>query len=279
MQPVIQYIEKELNGLYPSEEIKAFIRIIFEHVCGFSYTQFITTRDKILSHAEKETIERIVIRLKMFEPIQYILGETEFYGLRLNVNPSVLIPRQETEELVQWILETNWLKSPAILDIGTGSGCIALALQKELPAAEVNAVDFSVKALETAHGNAQKNRLQVNFIESDILKWRHRKWENFDVIVSNPPYVRELEKEKMQPNVLEFEPATALFVSDSDPLIFYREISKFALKYLQNNGFLFFEINESLGKEMIRLLSGLGFKKITIKRDLNNKERMLCCQR
>lgn len=279
MQAVIQYIEKELSGLYPANEITGFTRLIFEHVCGWDYTRFLANRNTILSSSEKGAVKQIVERLKTFEPVQYILGETEFYGLRLKVNPAVLIPRPETEELVEWIVKSNRTESPAILDIGTGSGCIALALKKELPRANIAATDISEKALQTARENAEANRLLVDFFQADILHWENHTWKTFDMVVSNPPYVREMEKEKMHPNVLEFEPARALFVPDANPLIFYRKISELALKHLNPGGYLFFEINEHLGAEMKKLLAGLGFKNICIKKDIHEKERMIQCQK
>ncbi len=279
MQLVIQYIEKNLNGLYPVEEIRAFARLVLEHVCGLNYTQFLICRDKRINTSEREQIRQIVERLKKFEPLQYILGETCFYGLRLKVNPSVLIPRPETEELVQWVLNTNRLISPTILDIGTGSGCIALALKKALPLSRVAGTDISDGALITARENATGNQLDVGFFKSNILKWESQEWEMFDLIVSNPPYVREQEKKDMLPNVLWHEPGTALFVPDSDPLIFYHKIGEFAMKYLKNDGCLFFEINENLGDEMEGLLSGLGFSGIRLNKDLRGKNRMLRCHR
>lgn len=279
MQSLIQYIEKELDGLYPPEEIRGFARLIIEHVCGLDYTQFVVNRERMVSVAEKEMITEIIEHLKNFEPIQYILGETEFYGLRLKVRPDVLIPRPETEELVHWVLETNQLESPAILDVGTGSGCIALVLKKELPEAKVSAIDISEEALKVAHENALQNQLDISFLKHDILNPEKDSIQKFDLIVSNPPYVREQEKEKMQPNVLNFEPQSALFVSDSDPLIFYRKIGEYALEHLSDNGFLFFEINEYLCGELKELLSGMGFKDAQLKKDLHGKNRMLRCRK
>lgn len=278
MQAVIQYIEKELQGLYPKTEIQGFERLIAEHVCGINYTQFVLRKTEKIPDSERKEIESIVQRLKSFEPLQYILGETEFYGLKLNVNPSVLIPRPETEELVQWILSYEKNKTPRILDIGTGSGCIALALKNEIPDSQVFAVDVSENALETAAENAAKNQMEVEFIHADILHWKTRVWKKFDVIVSNPPYVRELERARMKSNVLDFEPASALFVSDSDPLIFYREIAKFALQNLKTGGSLYFEINEYLGAEMSDLLADFGFRNIQVKNDMQGKMRMLRCE-
>ncbi len=278
MQSVIQYIEKELDGLYPKREISAFTRLILEHVCQLDYTQTLINRDKILSLREKEIIEMIIERLKVFEPIQYILGKTEFYGLELKVNSDTLIPRPETEELVEWVIENISNKTPSVLDIGTGSGCIALAIKKAMPGAHVLATDFSEKAIKVAKENALTNQLDVKIFDTNILKWENYAWGKYDIIVSNPPYIRESEKKDMHSNVLDYEPDSALFVSDFDPLLFYRRIGEFALKYLKENGLLFFEINENLGNEMVALLSELGFRNLEIKKDMHNKERMLCCR-
>lgn len=279
MQTTIQYIKKELAELYPETEVEGLIRVIFESVFGWNYTEHILNRDKKVERPQFLEIERIIIRLKEFEPIQYILGETEFFGLTLKVDSSVLIPRPETEELVGWILEKNTGKSPMILDIGTGSGCIPLALKSKLKDAQIKAVDISGSALDMARKNAEGNKLKVEFSQSNILKWQDYKWQEFDVIVSNPPYVRELEKEKMKSNVLEFEPDNALFVSNENPLVFYSAIAKFAHKYLADNGMLFFEINEYLGAEMSEMLNLNGFGDIELRKDINGKDRMMSCRK
>ena len=275
MQTTIQYIEKELADLYPKSEMQGFIRIIFEYVCGFDYTGLLLHKNEKLNVAHRKKIEKIVARLKQFEPIQYILGETEFFGLKLKVKPGVLIPRPETEELVEWMTETTWPANPKILDVGTGSGCIALALKNKLPHAEISAVDFSEEALQTANENAALNDLEVEFIQSDILQWTKTNWPLFDGIVSNPPYVRELEKKEMQANVLKYEPETALFVPDDDPLIFYHQIGHFAQRYLKTKGKLFFEINETMGEQIVHFLEHTGFKNVELKKDLHGKNRMI----
>jgi release factor glutamine methyltransferase len=279
MKAVIQYIEKELEGLYPGTEIQGFTRLILENVFRLNYTGLVLRKDEPIHSAQKKQIEKIVQRLKNFEPVQHILGETEFYGLKIRVNPSVLIPRPETEELVNWIVETGLPGNPKIADIGTGSGCIALALKKQMDNASILAVDISEKAIQTAEINSNLNRLDIEFFQADILNWEKYEWDSFDLIVSNPPYVREMEKVKMQPNVLNYEPQMALFVPDDDPLIFYRKIASFAKKYLQKNGWLYFEINENLGNEMTLLIQNLGFRKTEVKKDINGKVRMLRCAR
>ena len=279
MEPTIQYIEKELSGFYPATEVRGFSRLIFEHVCGLSYTQQILRRKEELDTDSKQEIGKIVERLKSYEPLQYILGETEFFGLKLKVAPGVLIPRPETEELVQWIVESVKDKPVSVVDIGTGSGCIALALKNELKDARVTGIDFSETALKMAHANARENQLPVSFVQADILNWEKYNWEPFDIIVSNPPYVRELEKRAMHSNVLKYEPGEALFVSNDDPLIFYREIGKFAQIFLKEGGELYFEINENLGRETEKLMSDFNFRDVVLKNDLHGKERMLRCRK
>ncbi len=277
MQKTIQYIKTELAAYYPDTEISGFVRLLSESVLDMSYTDMILKKDRIVSAEEIDTITEIVDRLKKYEPIQYILGETEFYGLTLEVNPAVLIPRPETEELVHLILKSQLPAQAKILDIGTGSGCIALSLKSSLPDSSVMAVDISESALETAKKNALKNELDVDFRLVDILNWKDYSWPKMDVIVSNPPYVRELEKEKMEKNVLAFEPEGALFVSDNDPLIFYKAIAEFAQKNLSNKGRLYFEINEYLGEEMKELVKSLGFREVEVHQDINGRNRMLAC--
>ncbi len=279
MQATIQYIKRELAQSYPETEIQGFVRIIFETVLELSYTDIILQNDRKLNTKEFETIKNIVTRLKTNEPIQYILGECEFYGLKLNVNSAVLIPRQETEELVHWVVQSNVKSGPNILDVGTGSGCIALALKKELDDAIVSAVEISEEALQVAKSNGAKNKINVDFYQADIIGWENYAWNKYDVIVSNPPYVRNCEKKLMESNVLEYEPEGALFVEDDNPLIFYATIAEFAMKNLVEGGYLFFEINEYLGAEMKLLLKSLGFSAIEVKKDINGKDRMLVCQK
>jgi len=277
MKATIQFINSELHGLYPVSEIEGFTRIIFEAVCGWSFTEQVVKKHEKIQDVDFRKIQKIVSRLKRSEPVQYILGESEFYGLKLNVNPSVLIPRPETEELVDWMVHCNLPENSRILDIGTGSGCIALALKSVLKKANVSGTDISEGALETASENAVKNKLDVRFYQSDILKQENMNNEIYDVIVSNPPYIRESEKLRMLPNVLEYEPANALFVSDNDPLVFYSSIAAFAKKHLTLNGKLYLEINENLGFEMKNMLFDFGFCNIEIRNDINGKNRMVCC--
>ncbi|MCE4567057.1 peptide chain release factor N(5)-glutamine methyltransferase [Maribellus sp. CM-23] len=279
MRTTIQYIESELKDFYPPSEISAFVRLIMESVFALSYTDMILQKDRVFNAEEQERARKIVERLKTYEPLQYILGETEFYGLKLKVNPGVLIPRPETEELVNWILESGVAENARVLDIGTGSGCIALALKAGAPKAVVQGVDISEEALQTARTNASLNELEVEFSRADILNWKEYSWTVQDVIVSNPPYVRESEKQQMEANVLKYEPGGALFVSDNDALVFYRTIAEMALSYLAPGGYLFFEINENLGQEMTEMLHSMGFSEIQLRKDINGRNRMMRCCR
>lgn len=268
---------KELSPFYDAYEAESFFYLILEdkhklrqidlalnHELSFVQTDFVVW-DLILNQLKKEI------------PIQYLLGKTHFYGLEFEVNENVLIPRPETEELVEWIInensKTDKSRKIKILDIGTGSGCIAISLAKNIPNAEVYAIDVSKKAIETAKRNAIRNNVEVTFILQDILKTDELKC-NFDIIVSNPPYVRNLEKEEIKKNVLDYEPHLALFVEDNDALIFYRKIAELAKKNLSENGQLYFEINQYLGKEMTNLLEKLDFKKVELRKDIYDNDRM-----
>ena len=275
MQSAIKHIQSELQGLYPETEIKSFSYLIIEKLTGYTRTEVYVNKNTLFSKEQQTIIESFIEKLKKFVPIQYILGETEFYGLTFNVNESVLIPRPETEELVDWIQKENDLNGNLhILDIGTGSGCIAIALKHEFPNSSVDAFDISEKAIETAQSNANRNRLEVNFALVDILNAPcfTEKWA---IIVSNPPYITESEKGNILSNVLYHEPHLALFVPDNDPLLFYRNIALFARQHLQPNGKLYFEINRSEGKTCIELLTGMGFFDVMLKKDILGNDRMV----
>lgn len=274
-----------LSGVYPPEEIQSFFSILSEAYLGLSRIETAMQPEKEISEEKSKKFTEAIIRLKQSEPIQYILGETEFYGLPFIVDKSVLIPRPETEELVSWITNETQSKEAGILDIGTGSGCIAIALASQLPEAVVNAIDVSTDALRIANQNALANKVNVNFIEVDVLQFENskdlqiHKESKFDIIVSNPPYVRASEKELMQVNVLRYEPEIALFVEDEDPLLFYRRIVELSKEYLKPEGILFFEINEYLGKDMKDMLEKEGFTNIEIKKDIFEKDRMIKCKK
>lgn len=275
MQTTILHLQTELQGLYPETEIKSFSYLITEKLTGFSHTQIIFNKNTVFSDEQHHEIEKIIEKLKKFVPIQYILGETQFFGLNFTINESVLIPRPETEELVDWIQNENDRKAKLhLLDIGTGSGCIAISLKHEFTNATVEGFDVSEKALEIANTNAKRNQLEVNFSEVDILKTPDflKKW---DIIVSNPPYITEMEKSEIQPNVLDHEPHLALFVPDNDPLLFYRHIARFAQQHLEPNGKLYFEIHRAAGKSCVDLLTELGFQEVELRKDISGNDRMV----
>jgi release factor glutamine methyltransferase len=272
-----QFIQ-ELTSMHGEDEAVSFFYLILEEKQQLKRIDLALQPDLVLSEEEIKVWNSILEQLKLEIPIQYLLGKTSFYGLDFEVNDNVLIPRPETEELVDWIISNNQTISKSsslkILDIGTGSGCIAISLAKNLSNAQVFAIDVSEKALTTAKNNAILNEVNVTFIEQNILETLDLKQE-FDIIVSNPPYVRNLEKEEIKKNVLEYEPHLALFVEDNDALIFYRKIAELAQKNLSNSGQLYFEINQYLGKEMIELLEGMNFKNIELRKDIYGNDRMI----
>jgi len=276
MKSGIASIRKELAGIFHKEEIESMISLIFEKMKGYSRTQFLLAKDELLNADDLLEIDKIVSRLKNHEPIQYILGETEFYGLPFYSLPGVLIPRPETEELVQWIIQENKKSAPAILDIGTGTGCIAVSLSKNIPESKVIACDISPICIDTARRNTKLNKASVSVIEYDILTGHPEiRFPELDIIVSNPPYIRETEKIMMEKNVLEFEPELALFVPDERPLLFYAAIANFAITNMKDGGYLYFEINEAFGNDCVEMLQQKGFSDIKLKKDINGKDRMI----
>ena len=277
MQNPKDFIKSELKDLYSPDEISSLTRLILEKEFAIPFADILACKFNHLSDAEMQKLTEIVGKLKNSEPIQYILGETDFFGLAFYVNGSVLIPRPETEELVQWVLESAENKPIKILDIGTGSGCIAVTLAKKLPSAEVHAWDISEDALEVARKNAERNGVKVIFSKRDMLR-EPVSDEKFDIIVSNPPYVTEVEKTEMQENVLNFEPHLALFVPDDNALVLYEKIANFALTNLNNGGQLFFEINRAKGADIARLLEEKGFKNIELRKDISGNERMVMAE-
>lgn len=279
VQNTIKFIKSELNLHYPKTEISSFIKILFSEYLKLDAGGIIVNEDKIISEENLILLQKAIERLKTFEPIQYIIGNSYFYGLTFFVNKSVLIPRPETEELVEMIVKShkghqNTLK---ILDIGTGSGCIAVSLAKFLKNSEVFAIDNSPEALKVAKKNAFENGVEIFFIEDDILNPKSIINDmQFDIIVSNPPYVTDSEKPLMQPNVLNFEPDSALFVPDDNPLIYYKKISEFAQKKLNLNGNLYFEINQNYGRELIDLMNQIFPKsKLILIKDLSGNDRFI----
>lgn len=268
----------ELLSIYEDKEIESFFYILLEAFHKMKRIDFALQQNFSINEEDKKCWENALSELKRHKPIQYILGKTYFFGLEFIVNENTLIPRPETEELVEWIIQksevTGQKSKVKILDIGTGSGCIAISIAKNLPDASVFAIDVSIDALETAKKNALNNNVAVTFLHRDILQTDDL-GEQFDVIISNPPYVRYLEKQEIKRNVLDYEPHLALFVEDNDALLFYRKISELAQKNLSPNGQLFFEINQYLGKDTVQLLENLHFKNIELRKDLYGNDRML----
>jgi release factor glutamine methyltransferase len=279
-----------LKNIQDEQEIESFFFILTEYLHNLKRIDVALNPDFEISDAAIEKWNAILAQLQQEKPIQYITREAWFYGLRFEVNENTLIPRPETEELVEWIIESQKSKVKSqkfeILDIGTGTGCIPISLKANLPHVNVSAIDVSEKALEVARRNAVSNKVEINFIQTNILEVEDLSQlqtpnfqlpTSFDIIVSNPPYVRNLEKEEIKKNVLDYEPHLALFVEDTDALLFYRKIAQLALKNLAPNGLLFFEINQYLGKETVELLDNLGFKNIELKKDIYGNDRMIKC--
>ncbi len=270
---VARQIESELSTFYPQGELKALVRLLLFEVAGWEPTDLLIHPEWTLTAAQQAKIDDAVARLKRYEPIQYIVGKTDFCGARISVDKNVLIPRPETAELVDLVVQ-NVPKNAHLLDIGTGSGCIAIALAKRLPEAHITAYDISDGALNLARKNAEQNGVKIHFEKIDILN-APKISQKFDAIVSNPPYVMQREKSQMQPNVLDYEPALALFVADDEPLIFYDRIADFAKTNLADNGKLFFEINHLLAHETADLMLKKGFCSAKLVDDSFEKERFL----
>lgn len=275
MQQYKKQLHSRLSKVYPKNEIDTFYYLLMEHFCKLSKVDCALNPQFSIPTSILTPLKASIEQLLQQIPIQYIIGQTTFKGLTFDVDPSVLIPRPETEELVDWVLESSqFTPSKNILDIGTGSGCIAISIAHTLPLACVSAYDISKPALEIAQSNAMKHQTQINFKCVDILHTNQNK-DTFDIIVSNPPYVTFSEKKMMQANVLENEPHQALFVPDTAPLLFYESIGKFAKNHLNKNGFLLFEINEQFGKSTVALLKELEFHDIELRKDFRGKDRMI----
>jgi release factor glutamine methyltransferase len=278
VKDVLTQFKQTLADVYDAQEIEAITMLTLSELLDTSKAKLKAFPETEITLTQHVRLENVLAALKTGQPLLYILGYTEFYGLKFNVNPSVLIPRPETEELVQWIIES--VKASAtpvvnLLDIGTGSGCIAITLKKYLPQVNVYAIDISAAALNTARQNAGLNEVEVNFIEADILNFVNAGLPKFDLIVSNPPYVTMTDKMQMHLNVTDFEPHTALFVPEEDPLLFYNAISNFAKNNLTAGGQLFFEINESYGKQTVDLIRDNLFINIELRQDLPGRDRMI----
>ena len=271
MNKLVNIIPKFLSEInnFSRREVTSFAYLSIEKILGYSKSDCIIHYNHELNNDNIISLENIISDLKQNIPIQYILGEAHFYDLKFKVNSSTLIPRGETEELVQYILLHDFI---SVLEIGTGSGCIAVSIAKNSNS-KITAIDNSIEALEIAKSNAILNSVKINFVLSDIFNFSDTK--KYDLIVSNPPYVLESEKKIMDKNVLDYEPHNALFVSNNDPLVYYKEIAKIATNNLNKNGLLFFEINENYSKQIIELLSNLNFVDIELKKDINGRDRII----
>mgnify|MGYP001226113673 CR=1 FL=1 len=266
---IIPYFKQKLSRIADEREIISWAYLSIENLFGYNRSDCIINSEKELKLGLVKKIKSIVSDLRANKPLQYILGETEFYGLKFKVNQHTLIPRPETEELITWILKEDFSSA---LDIGTGSGCTSIVLAKNTRA-NISAIDISENALKVAKHNAKENGVVVNFIKQDILE--AISLQKVDLIVSNPPYILEFEKQNMKANVLKYEPHLALFVPDKDPLLFYNKIGNLAAESLNSGGKLFFEINERYGTEISKMLSKIGFVDIELKKDINDKDRMI----
>jgi len=276
-----KFYRQQLADLYDEKEINSMLYLLFDSIAGLSKAQILINPEITISESQLLKIHFAIKDLMNFKPIQYILGETVFYDLELKVNPDVLIPRPETEELVEWILkESNSEKKKSIIDIGTGSGCIAITLKKHLPNFDITGVDNSAGALQLAAENADLNKVNVKFKLLDFTDQKQvNKLPSFDVIVSNPPYVRLSEKKMMKRNVLDYEPQSALFVADEDPLVFYESIVAFASDHLKPGGKVYCELNQYLAQETAEVFYHAGFIQVEVLHDINGNERMLKAMR
>ncbi|UII27965.1 peptide chain release factor N(5)-glutamine methyltransferase [Fulvivirga maritima] len=270
----MKYIISEVKVEESLEEISSIAHIILEHVFDINRTEIILDRSVNFSKAREKELNRILKRLNDNEPIQYIIGESDFYGRTYTVGPGILIPRSETEELIQLVLSENKGKKIRFLDIGTGSGCIPITIAKELKGARASAIDFDPRVIKVARKNAERHEAAVEFLLIDILK-EPIPLTGLDVIISNPPYVLESEKAQMKPNVLEYEPERALFVKDDDPLLFYRRIAELAKQALKEGGTLYFEINEKYGEEVKMLLEVMDYTHVEVVKDIYGKDRIV----
>lgn len=269
----------ELKDVYEEREIKALSDLLIKTVTGITKLHQLYDNEFKISEKYAEKIIGFAKELKTGKPVHYILGETVFYNCRIKVKSSTLIPRPETEELVDLIIRENKGYNGRIIDFGSGSGCIAIALAANLPHSVVTGVELSDDALLIARENGALNKLNVSFVKGDIFNFDTNTLDKVGIIVSNPPYVRNSEKAHMKKNVLDFEPPLALFVSDSDPLVYYNTITKIAGEILLPGGHLYFEINEAMGKTLTSLIRSFGFSEIEIVKDLNEKDRIIKCRK
>ena len=281
LREIKRIFEQELSGTYPTEEVQAFFYLSIEHFLQLERFVLVLQPDLVLSKEEEEPLFATLAKLKEEVPIQYILGTTEFLDFKLLVNKNVLIPRPETEELVRWIVSSHEQNQEGgkVLDMGTGSGCIAIALAKLLPKPKIMAMEKSLSALEVAEANAKALKAKVTFLSANMLDPDLTLNKTFDIIVSNPPYVRELEQKEMSNNVKRYEPQEALYVPDKNPLIFYNAIADFGQRHLSPNGHLYLEINQYLAKETAQLFVDKKYKDIELKKDIFGNYRMLLAKK
>lgn len=274
------YFTESLVTIYPKTEIASFLYLLIEEYLGLQRIEFVMQPNFIIQKEKLNLLNKALNKLQKEEPIQYIIGHTEFFGLTFIVNKNTLIPRPETEELVAWVLdeikhrELKQIKDISVLDIGTGSGCIPISIAKRCKNTSITAIDISKKALQVAKKNAENNSVKIECIASDILNTTSLE-KRYDIIISNPPYVRNSEKKEIENNVLQNEPHIALFVKDSNPLIFYDKIATLSKHHLTKEGLLFFEINQYLGEETKQMLHKKGFKNIEIRKDIFRNNRMI----
>ncbi len=274
VRDILALYHEELDGMYGSGEVSAFGEMLFEAFLGWDRVRLLTSREQTIDQSDLLRFHWALEDLKRHRPIQHIIGHVDFCGCRIAVNPDVLVPRPETEEMVSWIVGSGQWVVGSILDLCTGSGCIAIALKKAFPQAEVTAVDVSSAALEMARQNAENNGAEVRFVEGDVLDGVNGFNGSYGLIVSNPPYVMDSERAQMQPNVLDYDPALALFVPDDDPLRFYKAIAAIAKEHLATDGLLVVEINEALADETAALFRACGFSP-TIHDDFRGKHRWI----
>ncbi|MBC7566959.1 MAG: peptide chain release factor N(5)-glutamine methyltransferase [Pedobacter sp.] len=279
LKDILRRYHRVLDGIYDDQEIVATFYIVAEYISGLNRIQLSFKLDELIPYEDSVSYNLVLERLKNHEPIQYILSEAYFYGLKFKVDSSVLIPRPETEELVEMAINAFKFKEGAlkIIDIGTGSGCIAISLKHSLPSANISAMDISHSALEIAAQNAVNNKTSISLVQADIRDFQCT--QKFDLIISNPPYITEMEATLMDKNVLNFEPKIALFVPNHNPLEFYVVIADFALKNLKDDGYLFFEINANYGKETIEMLINKSFSNLQIFKDMQGKERFITAKK
>lgn len=276
VQDAIRDLRNTLTPLYGHGETEAIIRLVFQHLKGWGTVDLLINENRVLSDYMRQKLSEIKERLERREPVQYISGLAYFYGMDFIVRPGVLVPRPETEELVDLIVSRNKKPDMRVLDMGTGTGCIAIALARNLPFSKITAVDNSTVAVETAQENAALFKADISVLQEDIFTWEPDP-ASFDIIVSNPPYVNLSESATMDANVLDYEPHDAIFVPDDDPLVYYRRIAEMAKKALAAGGRLYFEINPRHAESMIEMLSTLGFTEVKTYLDIHGKKRMLSC--